>query len=158
MSDPIDLLYVGFDFKESSYILIPESFYKRPFNRHFASIRNSRILKSDSKIPRWWNRCSIAVVWIPRLWANDALFSQPSNKSRESLLSKSMCCSLRWIGYTDSRDQMRQDDLSERCLQICGLGARSICLSQCWQSIPRTTHLRPVRLYVPSRFHLIKQL
>lgn len=52
MSDPVDFLYAGFDFKESSYALIPESFSKRPFNRHYASIRNSRILKSDSKSPR----------------------------------------------------------------------------------------------------------
>lgn len=49
MPKPIDFVYAGFDFNESSYVLIPESFSRRPFHRHYASKKNSKILESDRR-------------------------------------------------------------------------------------------------------------
>lgn len=41
----VDFTYAGVDFNEKSYVLIPESFSKNPFNRHYASKRNLKILR-----------------------------------------------------------------------------------------------------------------
>lgn len=48
-SRPSDFVYAGFDFNERSYVLIPESFSRSLFRRHYSSKKNSSILESDSR-------------------------------------------------------------------------------------------------------------
>lgn len=49
LTGSLDFTYAGFDFNESLYVLIPNSYSKTPFNRHYASIKNSGILKVDNE-------------------------------------------------------------------------------------------------------------
>lgn len=48
LTGSLDFTYAGFDFNESSYVLIPNSYSKNPLNRHYASRKNSGILKVDN--------------------------------------------------------------------------------------------------------------
>lgn len=45
LTGSLEFTYAGFDFNESSYVLIPNSYSKNPLNRHYASRKNSGILK-----------------------------------------------------------------------------------------------------------------
>lgn len=45
----VDFSYAGIDFGESSYVLITESFSRNPFKLHYASKRNSKILKAKNE-------------------------------------------------------------------------------------------------------------
>lgn len=46
MDEQFEYTYAGLDFNETSYVLIQDSFSKNPFNRHYASRRNTRILRN----------------------------------------------------------------------------------------------------------------
>lgn len=52
LTDYVDFTYAGVDFGESSYVLIPESFSKNPFNLHYSSKKNSKILKVKNETHR----------------------------------------------------------------------------------------------------------
>ena len=43
-----DYSYAGIDFHEESYVLIPNSYSRNPLKRHYASIKNSGILKAPN--------------------------------------------------------------------------------------------------------------
>lgn len=45
LTESLDFTYAGFYFNESSYVLIPNSHSRNPLNRHYASRKNSGILK-----------------------------------------------------------------------------------------------------------------
>lgn len=45
LTGSLEFTYAGFDFNESTYVLIPNSYSKNPLNRHYASKKNSGILK-----------------------------------------------------------------------------------------------------------------
>lgn len=47
LNGSLDFTYANFDFNESEYVLIPSSYSKNPLKRHYASVKNSGILKAE---------------------------------------------------------------------------------------------------------------